>query len=169
MVRLDRNSPTESKITLLMMEFGKFELATLGSEKKGDARKRGRNRLTDAGQQGATDSVRASFLFLFRPITVHILAQVGVSSFFVRHFTPLSNTHSLLPAQLLLESAQLVVFEGVRKVDHNEPGEVKTLPPNSRPTTLAHPRIAFCVSIKQARKEPRLTMDQAPKFTPRCA
>ena len=77
-----------------MMEFGKFELATLGSEKKGDARKRGRNRLTDAGQQGATDSVRASFLFLFRPITVHILAQVGVSSFFSSAILRLYQTHT---------------------------------------------------------------------------
>ena len=79
-----------------MMEFGKFELATLGSEKKGDARKRGRNRLTDAGQQGATDSVRASFLFLFRPITVHILAQVGVSSFFSSVILRLYQTHTPL-------------------------------------------------------------------------
>ena len=115
MVRLDRNSPTESKITLLMMEFGKFELATLGSEKKGDARKRGRNRLTDAGQQGATDSVRASFLFLFRPITVHILAQVGVSSFFlVRHFTPLSNTHSPLKGPWWHNISIISIFKIIR-------------------------------------------------------
>ena len=59
-----------------MKEFGK----NLTDRKR--VEKRGRNRLTDAGQQGAAGLVRAPFLFLFRPITVHILAQVGVSSFF---------------------------------------------------------------------------------------
>lgn len=68
-----------------MKEFGK----NLTDRKR--VEKRGRNRLTDAGQQGAAGLVRAPFLFLFRPITVHILAQVGVSSF-LRHFTPLLNS-----------------------------------------------------------------------------
>ena len=127
------------------MEFGKFELATLGSEKEGCKKKRGRNRPTDAGQQGATDSVRASFLFLFRPITVHILAQVGVSSFSSVGILRLYQTHTLLQLNNCLNQRDLRF--GVRKADHNPSPEkskhyrLTVAPPRS-------PRIAFCVSIK---------------------